>query len=103
VRRLSIVVCSGVGKRVFATPITYVLSCKWGLVRKKDVDNFLAVLRWSKEFGVDTPDGRQVKQGVVGVFAGGAFNPREHMKLENGRKLNKTELTISISSPSFRP
>ena len=48
---------------VFAPPITYVLSCKWGLVRKRDVDDFLDVLRWSKEFGVDTPDGRQVKQG----------------------------------------
>jgi len=43
---------------LFAQPITYVLSCKWGLVRKSDVDDFLDVLRWSKDFGVDTPDGR---------------------------------------------
>lgn len=36
---------------------TYVLECKWGLIRKRDVDDFLNVLRWSKEFGADTPEG----------------------------------------------
>lgn len=46
---------------IFSKPIIYVLECKWGLVRKRDVDNFFEVLRWSKEFGIDTPKGRQVK------------------------------------------
>jgi len=72
---------------VFSPTITNVLSCKWGLVRKDDVDDFLNVLRWSKEFGVDTPDGRQVKQGVVGVFAGSAFKPKENVQLKNGSKI----------------
>jgi len=67
-----------------ARPVTYVLSCKWTLVHKEDVDDFLEVLEWSKEFGVDTPDGRQVKQGVMGVFAAGAFTAREHVKLRDG-------------------
>jgi len=67
---------------------TYVLECKWGLVRKKDVDDFLNILRWSKEFGVDTPEGRQVKQGVVGVFAGSAFNPKETVRLKDGSKIS---------------
>jgi hypothetical protein len=80
---------------VFAPPITYVLSCKWGLVSKEHVDDFLDVLRWSKEFGVDTPDGRQVKQGVVGVFAASAFNPRERVRL-------KDETTISLASYAAR-
>jgi len=80
---------------VFAPPITYVLSCKWGLVNKRHVDDFLDVLRWSKEFGVDTPDGRQVKQGVVGVFAASAFNPRESVRL-------KDETTISLASYAAR-
>jgi len=40
---------------IFAPPITYVLSCKWGVVTKHHIDDFLEVLRWSKEFGVDTP------------------------------------------------
>jgi len=62
---------------VFAQPITYVLECKWGLVKKKYVDDFFEVLRWSKEFGVDTPEGRQVRQGVLGVFAASSFDPKE--------------------------
>lgn len=62
---------------LFSPPTTYVLECKWGLVRKRDVDDFLNVLRWSKDFGVDTPEGRQLKQGVTGVFAGTAFKPEE--------------------------
>lgn len=73
---------------VFAQPITYVLECKWGLVRKRDVDDFLEVLRWSKDFGVDTPEGRQVKQGVIGVFAGSAFNPKENVRLKDETVIN---------------
>lgn len=80
---------------IFAQPITYVLECKWGLVRKDDVDDFLNVLRWSKEFGVDTPDGRQVKQGIVGVFAGSAFNPKESVRL-------KDETEISLATYAAR-
>ena len=41
------------------------------------MDDFLSVLRWSKDFGVDTSEGRQLKQGVTGVFAGTAFKPEE--------------------------
>ncbi len=73
---------------VFAQPITYVLECKWGLVRKRDVDDFFEVLRWSKDFGVDTPKGRQVKQGVIGVFAGQSFDTRENVRLEDGSSIN---------------
>ena len=76
-------------------PATYVLECKWGLVRKKDVDEFFDILRWSKEFGVDTPDGRKVKQGVVGVFAGSSFNPKEKVRL-------KDETKISLASYAAR-
>jgi len=80
---------------VFAQPITYVLECKWGLVRKRDVDDFLDVLKWSKDFGVDTPDGRRVKQGVIGVFAGSAFNPKEKVRL-------KDETEISLATYAAR-
>jgi len=72
---------------VFAQPITYVLECKWGLVKKRDVDDFLEILRWSKEFGVDTESGRVVKQGVVGIFAGGAFNPHDKIRIQ-GEEIN---------------
>ncbi|MCD6325878.1 hypothetical protein J7L97_06295 [Candidatus Bathyarchaeota archaeon] len=102
-RRITLHLIKGVGGRrnsaevdrvwevtpgVFAPPITYVLSCKWGLVTKKHVDDFLEVLRWSKEFGVDTPDGREIKQGVVGVFAASAFNPRETVQLKDGSRIS---------------
>jgi len=80
---------------LFMDPITYVLSCKWGLVNKKHVDDFLEVLRWSKSFGVDTPDGREIKNGVTGVFAASAFNQREKVKL-------KDETTISLAQYAAR-
>jgi len=97
-RRITIHLIKSVGRRrlnaevdrvwevtpsVFAQPITYILECKWGLIRKRSVDDFLEVLRWSKDFGVNTSEGRQVKQGVVGVFAGSAFDPKESVHLKN--------------------
>ncbi|MFQ6053703.1 MAG: hypothetical protein ACE5OO_05710, partial [Candidatus Bathyarchaeia archaeon] len=109
-RRITLHLIKGVGGRrnsaevdrvwevtpgVFAPPVTYVLSCKWGLVNKRHVDDFLDVLRWSKSFGVDTPEGRDVKQGVVGVFAASAFNPREHVQL-------KDESTLSLAQYAAR-
>jgi hypothetical protein len=68
---------------VFAKPVTCVLECKWGIVSRRDLDDFFNVLKWSTDFGVDTPEGRQVKNGVVGVFAGGAFEDI-HVKVANG-------------------
>jgi hypothetical protein len=68
---------------LFTPPITYVLECKWGLITKKNVDDFLNILRWSKEFGVDAETGRMVKQGVIGIFAGGAFNPRDKIHIKD--------------------
>jgi hypothetical protein len=47
------------------------------------VDDFLEILRWSKEFGVDTEQGRVVKQGVVGIFAGGAYNPHDKIHIKD--------------------
>lgn len=63
-------------------PSTYVLECKWGLVSKQEIGDFLEVLRWSKDFGVDTTDGRMIKQGIIGVFAGGVFNPKERVHIK---------------------
>lgn len=80
---------------IFAQPITYVLECKWGLVQKRQIDDFLEVLRWSTEFGVDTTEGRSIKQGIVGVFAGSAFSPKESVKL-------KDETVISLATYAAR-
>lgn len=72
---------------VLANPVTYVLSCKWGLVNKRDIDDFLEVLKWSKEFGTDASGERRVKQGVMGVFAASSFNPKETVRLKDGEEL----------------
>lgn len=82
---------------VFAKPITYVLECKWGVVRKAHVDDFLEVLKWSMDFGVDTPEGRQVKQGVIGVFAGSAFNPKENVRLKNDTVISLAQYTSRMN------
>jgi hypothetical protein len=107
-RRITLHLIKGVGGRrnsaevdrvwevtpsIFAPTITYVLSCKWGLVRKRDVDDFLDVLRWSKDFGVNTPEGRELKQGVVGVFAASAFNPKETVQLKDGSTISLAQYT----------
>lgn len=68
---------------IFTQPITYVLECKWGLVRKRDLNDFFEVLRWSKEFGADTLKGRGIRQGVVGIFAGKTFDPKEKVYVED--------------------
>ena len=75
----------------FNPTVTFVLSCKWGLVNKGHVDDFLKVLRWSRDFGVDTEEGRKIKNGVVGVFAASAFNPRENIQLKDGSTVSLTQ------------
>ena len=47
------------------------------------MDDFLEVLRWSDDFGTDTTDGREIMQGVVGVFAAGAFDRRDHVEMRS--------------------
>jgi hypothetical protein len=64
-------------------PVTYVLECKWGLVRKESLEDFLNVLKWSMDFGFDSQQGRMIKQGVIGIFAGTAFNPKDNVKVGN--------------------
>lgn len=80
----------------FAPSVTYVLSCKWGLVNKRHVDDFLEVLRWSKSFGVDTQNGREIKNGVVGVFAASAFNPEENFQLKDGTKIRLAQYAARV-------
>jgi hypothetical protein len=80
---------------VFSPSITYVLSCKWGLIYKRDIDDFFNVLRWSKEFGANSPEGREIKQGMVGVFSGNAFNPNESVR-------TKEDCTISLAAYAAR-
>jgi len=70
-----------------AKPITYVLSCKYELIHKRDLDDFFNVLKYSKDFGVDTSEGRARKENVIGMFAGSTFDPNEKVKLPDGIEL----------------
>jgi hypothetical protein len=79
---------------LFSPTVTYVLECKWGIVTKKTLDDFLEVLKWSTDFGVDTENGRDLKKSVVPVFAAGTFNPKEQV-LVNSEK-------ITLSNYAFR-
>jgi len=78
-------------------PVTYVLECKWGLIHKAMVDDFLEVVRWSTEFGVDTVVGRQIKQTVVCVFAGSAFDSAESANTENETKISAAAYAARIN------
>jgi hypothetical protein len=82
---------------IFAQPITYVLECKWGLVQKRQIDDFLEVLKWSTEFGANTTDERTIKQGIIGVFAGSAFNPKEKVKLKDGSVISLASYAARIN------
>lgn len=73
----------------FSPEISYVLQSKWGVILKRYLDDHLEVLRWSQEFGVDTENGREIKQGVVAIFAGTAFNP------EGKIRIGDSEITLA--------
>lgn len=49
-------------------------------------DDFIQVLKWSTDFGVDTKNGRELKKGVVPVSGAGAYNPKEKVTV-NGQKI----------------
>jgi hypothetical protein len=85
----------------FSEPLTYVLSCKWGLVRKRHVDDFFNVLRWSKEFGVDAAEGRQIKQGVMGIFAANAFS-NDTIRLRNDHTLSLPAYTKTMNIEIYK-
>ena len=87
---------------LFSNPITYVLECKWGLVNKKQLDDFFEVLRWSKEFGADTPEGRSIKQGVNAIFAASSFNPRESVTLKDSSKISLTQYASRMNIQLLR-
>jgi len=79
---------------LFSPTVTYVLECKWSIVTRKTLDDFIEVLKWSTDFGVDTENGRELKKGVVPVFAAGAYNPKEKVVI--------AEEKITLSQYTYR-
>jgi hypothetical protein len=70
---------------LFSPTVTYVLECKWSIVTRKTLDESLEVLKWSTDFGVDTENGRELKKGVVPVFAAGTYKTKEMITVNSER------------------
>jgi DNA-binding MarR family transcriptional regulator len=87
---------------LFSPTVTYVLECKWSIVTRKTLDDFLDVLKWSTDFGVDTESGRELKKGVVPVFAAGTYNPREKV-LVNAEKITVAQHANRMNIKLLRP
>jgi len=87
---------------LFSPTVTYVLECKWSAVTKKTLEDFLSVLKWSTDFGVDTENGRELKKGVVPVFGAGAYNPKEKA-IVNGQKITLAQYAARMNIKLIRP
>ena len=87
---------------LFSPTVTYVLECKWSIVTRKIIDDFLEVLKWSTDFGVDTDNGREVKKGVVPVFGAGAYNPKEKV-IVNGQRITLAQYAARMNIKLLRP
>jgi len=87
---------------LFSPTVTYVLECKWSIVTRKTLAAFIEVLKWSTDFGVDTENGRELKKGVVPVFAAGTYNPKETVVV-NGEKITLAQYASRINIRLLRP
>jgi hypothetical protein len=87
---------------LFSPTVTYVLGCKWSIVTKKTLDDFLEVLKWSTDFGVDAENGRELKKGVVPVFAAGTYKMKE-MVTVNSEKITLLQYAARMNIRLLRP
>jgi len=87
---------------LFSPTVTYVLECKWSIITRKTLDDFLEVLKWSTDFGVDTENGRELKKGIVPVFAAGTYNPKEKV-IVNGEKITLAQHANRTNIKLLRP
>ena len=87
---------------LFSPTVTYVLECKWSVVTKKTLDDFLEVLKWSTDFGVDTENGRELKKGVVPVFAAGTYKVKE-MVTVSGERITLVQYANRMNIKLLRP
>ena len=71
-------------------------------MNKKALDDFIDVLEWSTDFGVDTENGRELKKGVIPVFGAGAYNPKEKVTV-NGQKISLAQYTSRMNIKLLRP
>jgi len=87
---------------LFSPTVTYVLECKYSVVTRRTLDDFIEVLKWSTDFGCDTENGREVKKGVIPVFGAGAYNPKEKVVV-NGQKITLVQYASRMNIRLLRP
>jgi len=87
---------------LFSPTVTYVLECKFSVVTRKTLDDFIEVLKWSTDFGVDTENGRELKKGIIPVFGAGAYNPNEKV-IVNGQKITLAQYAFRMNIKLLRP
>ena len=87
---------------LFSPTVTYVLECKYSVVTRRALDDFIEVLKWSTDFGVDTENGREVKKGVIPVFGAGAYNPKEKVVV-NGQRITLAQYASRMNIRLLRP
>jgi hypothetical protein len=63
--------------------VTNLLEVKFNLVRRDDVEDFLDIARFSKEFGADDRHGRVIRNGVVLWMAGAAIDNKASILVGN--------------------
>ena len=78
------------------------LECKYSVVTRRTLDDFIEVLKWSTDFGVDTENGRDVKKGVIPVFGAGAYNPKEKVVV-NEQKITLVQYASRMNIKLLRP
>ena len=63
--------------------VTNVVEAKFSLIRKDDLEDFVEVVKWSKEFGADERHGRIIKNGVVLWMSGAAIDKKATIPVGN--------------------
>jgi len=87
---------------LFSPTVTYVLECKYSVVTRRTLDDFIEVLKWLTDFGCDTENGREVKKGVIPVFGAGAYDPKEKVVV-SGQKITLAHYASRMNVRLLRP
>lgn len=67
------------------------------------VEWFIDKFTTGAEFGVDTPEGRQIKSGVIGVFAGSAFNDKKKIMLKDETVIGLPSYAARMNIKAWQP
>jgi hypothetical protein len=63
--------------------VTNVVEAKFSLIRRDDLEDFVEIVKWSKEFGANDRHGRIIKNGVVLWVSGAAIDSKATIPVGN--------------------